>query len=139
MTLLSQSKIIVVCDLAYLNSHLLGAPREYVLHGLDLGIDCDSCWPSFSSKFLVCPGPPSILLFVPMDRVSHLTPSLLSGQLLINVQVNNTAALHDTHGHTSIHHIGITILLLFYTSSVLLGRPAGLSIPPSYSAVGLIF
>jgi hypothetical protein len=33
--------------------------------------------------------------------------------------------LHDTHGHTYIHHIGITILLLFYTSFTLLGRPAG--------------
>jgi hypothetical protein len=75
--------------------------------------------------FLVCPGPPSILLFAPMDRVSNLTPSWLSGQLLTSIQVNNTAELHDTHGHTYIHHLSITILLLFYTSSPLLGRPVG--------------
>jgi hypothetical protein len=54
-----------------------------------------------------------------------LNPFIAIWALLTNVQVNNTAALHDTHGHTYIHHIGITILLLFYTSSTLLGRPAG--------------
>jgi hypothetical protein len=53
------------------------------------------------------------LLFVPTDRISHLTPSLRSGQLLTNVQVNNITTLHGTHGHTYIHHIGITILHLF--------------------------
>jgi hypothetical protein len=69
--------------------------------------------------------PPSILLFVPTDRVSHLAPSLPPGRLLANVQVNKITAPHDTHRHINIHHIGITILLLFYTSSTLLGRPAG--------------
>jgi hypothetical protein len=109
----------------YLNSHLLGAPREYVPHGLDPGLDWASCWSSFPCVFLVCPGPSSILLFALTDRVAHLTPSLLPRRLLTNVQVNNITTLHDTHGHTYIHHIGITILLLFYTSSTLLGRPAG--------------
>ncbi len=104
---------------------LLGAPREYILHGLDPGLDWASCWSPFPSVFLVCPGPTSILLFAPTDRISHLTPSLLSGRLLTNVQVNNITMLHDTYGHTNIHHIGITILLLFYTSSTLLGRPTG--------------
>jgi hypothetical protein len=56
---------------------------------------------------------PSILLFISMGRVSHLTPSLLPGLFLTNVQVNNITTLHDTHGHTFIHHIGITFLLLF--------------------------
>ncbi len=55
----------------------------------------------------------SILLIISMDRVSHLTPSLLYRWLLTNVQVNNKTTLHDTHGHTYIHHIGITILLFF--------------------------
>ncbi len=55
----------------------------------------------------------SILLFISMGRVSHLTPSLLSGWLFTSVQVNNIIMLHDTHGHTYIHHIGITILLFF--------------------------
>jgi hypothetical protein len=75
--------------------------------------------------FIVCPGPPSIVLFVLTDQVSHLTPSLLSERLFTNAPVNNTSALHDTHGHRYIHHIGITILLPFYASSTLLGRPAG--------------
>jgi hypothetical protein len=101
----------------YLNSYLLGAPREYVLHGLNSDLGWASHWSSFSSVFLVCTGPPSILLFVPTDRVSHLTPSLLSGQLLTNVQVNNTAALHDTHGHTYIHQKSA---LLFFFSFTLL-------------------
>jgi hypothetical protein len=50
---------------------------------------------------------------------------LLSRRLLTNVQVNNITTLYDTHGHTYIHHIGISIILPFYTSSTLLGRPAG--------------
>ncbi len=77
--------------------------------------ECISC--------LLCPS--RILLFVPTDRVSHLYPSSLSGGLLTNVQVNNITTLHDTHGHTYIHHIGITIVLPFYTSCTLLGKAAG--------------
>jgi hypothetical protein len=56
------------------------------------------------------------LLFVPMDWVSHLTPSLLSRQLLTNVQVNNITTLHDTHKHTYIH----TSHRHYYSSSSLL-------------------
>ncbi len=53
----------------------------------------------------------SIILFFPTDRVSHLTPSSLSGWLFTNVQVYNTTMLSDTHRHTYIHHKSITILL----------------------------
>ncbi len=56
---------------------------------------------------------PSILLFISMGRVSHLTPSLLSGWLLTSVQVNNIIMLDDIHLHTYIYHIDITILLFF--------------------------
>jgi hypothetical protein len=80
---------------------------------------------SLSEYAYCCHVQPSILLFISMGRVSHLMPSLLSGWLLTNVQVNNITTLHDTHGHIYIHHIGITILLPLYTSSTLLGRPAG--------------
>ncbi len=114
--------MIMTCT--YLNSLLLEAPRKYVLHGLDPGLDWASFWSPSPNVFLVAMSP-SILLFVPMDWVSHLTPSLLSGQLLTNVQENNITTLHDTNGHTYMHHIGITILLSFYTSSTLPGRPAG--------------
>jgi hypothetical protein len=109
----------------YLNSHLLEAPCEYILHGLDQGLDRASFWSPSPNVFLVCHGSSSILLFVPRARVSHLTLSLLTGWLLTNVQVNKITTLHDQHVHTYIHHIGITILLPFYTSSTLLGRPAG--------------
>ncbi len=70
----------------YLNGFLLGAPREYILHGLNPGLNGASCWFCFPSTFLVCSGPPGILLFVLTDRVSHLTTSLLTGRLLTNVQ-----------------------------------------------------
>jgi hypothetical protein len=53
---------------------------------------------------------PSILLFISMGRVSHLTPSVLSGWLLTNRQVNNITTLHNTHGT----HIYITSALLFF-------------------------
>ncbi len=109
----------------YLNSHLLGAPCKYVLHGLDPGLDWASLWPSTPCEFHVAKPHSVLCCLSQMDRVSHITPSLLSGWLLTNVQVNNTTTLHDTHGRTYIHHIGITILLLFYTSSTFLGRPAG--------------
>jgi hypothetical protein len=52
---------------------------------------------------------PSILLFISMGWITHLTPSLLSGRLLSSVQVNN----NNVTWHTCIHHIGITILLFF--------------------------
>jgi hypothetical protein len=116
--------MIMTCT--YLNSHLLEAPREYVLHGLDPGLDWVSFWSPSLNVFLVCYGPSSILLVVLMDRVSHPTPSLLLGRLLTNIQVKNITLLHDTHGHTYIHHIGIIILLPYYTSFTLLGSPAGL-------------
>ncbi len=107
-----------------LNGHLLEASPEYVLHSLDPSLDWISFWPPSPNVSLVYYGPSSILLFVSTDRVSHPTPSLLSGQLLTNVQVNHITTLHDTHGNTYIHHINLTILLSFYTSSTLFGRPA---------------
>ncbi len=94
-------------------------------NSLDPGLDSASFWSPSLSVFLVGHSSSSILLFVPMERVSHPTPSLRSGWLLTNVQVNNITTLHDTQGYTYIHHIGITILLPFYTSSTLFGRLAG--------------
>jgi hypothetical protein len=67
----------------------------------------------------------SILLFISMGLVSHLTPSLLSGWLLTNVQVNNIITLHNTYIYIYTY---ITSALLFfsssYTSSTLFGRLA---------------
>ncbi len=78
------------------------------------------------SKCISCLSRPIQYLAVcPNGSDFNLTPSLLSERLLTDVQVNNITTLHDTHGHTYIHHISITILLLFYTSSTLLGRLAG--------------
>jgi hypothetical protein len=95
----------------YLKSHLLGAPRECVLHGLNPGLDWASFWPSTPCAFHVATPHSVSCCLSQLDQVSHLSPSLLSGWLLTNVQVNNTTKLYDTHGHTYIHHIGISILL----------------------------
>jgi hypothetical protein len=106
----------MIITLTYLNSHLFGAPCEYVLHGFDPGLDWASCW---------SPWPIQYRTVYSNGSDFSLTPSFPSGRLLTNVQVNNITMLHGTLGHTYIHHIVITILLLFYTSSTLLGRPAG--------------
>ncbi len=87
---------------------------------------------AFHSKGIsCCHASLSILVF--LDRVSHLVPSLLSRWLLTNVQVNNTTTLYDTHEHTYIHHIGITILLssflLFFLHFFHLSWQAGWSWP----------
>ncbi len=65
---------------------------------------------SSSCIFLVCLGPPSILLFVPMIHVSHMHPPLPTGQLNTSTQVNNMAMLHLIYNVT---HIYITKILLF--------------------------
>jgi hypothetical protein len=112
-----------------LKSHLLGAPREYVLHDLDSGLDwvpllatlpkCISCLPRFIQYLAVCPNGSGFAL----------NPFIAVRKLLTNVQVNNIIMLNDTHRHTYIHHISITILLLSYTSSTLLGRPLARALP----------
>jgi hypothetical protein len=101
----------------YLNGYLLEAPCEYVLHGHVPGLDWTSCWLSSISIFLVCSGPPSILLFVPTTHVSHSNPPLPAGQLNTSVQVNNMATLH--HRYT-VTHIYITFILLFIPFFILL-------------------
>jgi hypothetical protein len=106
----------------YLNSGLLRAPREYVLHGLVPGLDWASIWPHSMSMHLVAtPNPVSCCL---LQGFKFHPCLLLSGWLLTNVQVNITTTLHDTC-HTCIY---ITIVLLFissfYTSSMFLGRLA---------------
>jgi hypothetical protein len=106
----------------YLNSPHLGAPHEYILHGLDPGLDWASFWPSTPRVFHVATTH-SISCFSGFT----LTPSLLSGSLLINVQANNKTTLYDTHGHTytSHRHYYSSFLLSSYTSSTFLGRPVG--------------
>ncbi len=112
----------------YLSSCFLGAPHEYVRHGLVLGLDWTSCQFSSTCIFLVCLGPPSILLFVPTLHVSGVHPPLPTGQLNTSTQLNNMARLHliyNGHTYLRVHHINVTIHSLLHTSSTLLGRPAG--------------
>jgi hypothetical protein len=110
----------------YLSSCLLGAPCEYIRHGLVVGSDWTSCQPSPICPVLVCLGPPSILLFIPPFHVSHVHSPLPIGQLYTSIQVNNMAMLHLIHNsHTYLHRIHITIHSPLHTSSTLLGRPAG--------------
>ncbi len=59
---------------------------------------------SLSEHASCCHVQPSILLFISVGQVSHLTPSLLSGWLLTNVQENNITTLHDTHAHIYTSH-----------------------------------
>ncbi len=113
--------LIMTCTLAQPSSW---STSRICPHGLVPGLDWDSLWPPSLSMHLVAMSNP-VSLFISMGRVLHLTPSLLSGWLLTNVQVNNITRLHDTHGHIYIHHIGISILLPLYTSSIFLGRPPG--------------
>ncbi len=77
--------------------------------------------------FLVCLGPPSSLTFVTTIHISHVHPPLTMRRLNPAIQVNNTGVLHLMYtGHMyTVHHIIITIQRLLYTSSTLLGRPAG--------------
>ncbi len=76
-----------------------GAPREYVLHSLDPGSDCASCWFSFPKYTLVYSG-----------SYFTLNPFLAYWRPNTSVQVNNTSALH--HIHTDMH-MYITLILLF--------------------------
>ncbi len=94
----------------YLNSQLLEAPREYVLHDLVPGLNWVPFWPLPLSMHLVAmPNPVSYCLL----SGSGFTPDafLLSGWLLTNVQVKNTTTLLDICAHMYIHHIGISMLL----------------------------
>jgi hypothetical protein len=96
----------------YLNSHLLGAPHEYVLHGLVPGLNWVLSGLSLSACILLpCPTQYLAVYF----SGSGFTPNafLLSGWLLTNLQVNNITTLHDICAHMYIHPIGITILLSF--------------------------
>jgi hypothetical protein len=54
-----------------------------------------------------CHASPSILLFISLDRISHLMPFLLSGWLLTDVQVNNITTPRDSHRY-------ITSALIFF-------------------------
>ncbi len=76
---------------------------------------CISCMPWPIQYLNVCPNGSG---FTP-------NPFTVVGRLLTSVQVKNTTTLHDTHGCTYMHHISITILLIFYTSFIFLCRLAG--------------
>ncbi len=102
-----------------MNSCLLGAPREYVLHGLVPGLDWVNSGLSLWAYILLPCSTQYLAIYL---NGSGLTPNafLLSGWLLTNVQVNNITMLHDICAHMYTHHIGITILLFllhFFHSS----------------------
>ncbi len=84
----------------------------YVVYVLDPGLDWASIWPSTPRAFPVATPHSVSCCLSQMDRVSHLSPSLLSGWLLTNVQINNTTTLYDTHEHT--YTVYITSALLFF-------------------------
>ncbi len=100
----------------YLNDYLLEAPCKYVRQGLIHGLNWTSYQLSFTCIFLVCPGSPSILLFVPTIHVSYMHPPLPTRRLNACAQVNNMAMLHYMYMVT---HIYITFILLSIPSSYL--------------------
>ncbi len=102
-----------VCNYyTYLNSGLLRAPREYVLHGLVPGSDWAPLWPHPISMHLVATPNPGILLFIAAVQVSPQR-LLLSGWLLTNVQANITTTLHDTR-HTCIYNKLVLLFIFFF-------------------------
>jgi hypothetical protein len=109
---LTQFMYHILCT--YLIGYLLEAPREYIRHGLILGLDWAFCQFSSAYILLVCLG---ILLFVPTIHVSHTHPLLPTGQLNTGTQVNNMAVLHLIYVVT---HIYITFTLLFISLFILL-------------------
>ncbi len=90
------------------------APREYVLHGLILGIDWAPFWPLLASMYLVATPNPVFNCILTTVQVSPQR-LLLSGWLLTNVQVNITTVLHDASTHVQyIHQTSTTIHVLLY-------------------------
>jgi hypothetical protein len=78
--------------------------------------------PCLMSILLVCLGPSSILMFVPMTQVSCLP--FPASQTALHQHMNKQHG-HTTFWYTYLHHIHVTIHFLLYTSSILLGRLAG--------------
>jgi hypothetical protein len=69
-------------------------------------------WPTH--QLVICP--------VPTIHISHVNHPLTTGQLNTAIQVNNMGARHLMYnGHT----VYMVIQRFPYTSSILLGRPAG--------------
>ncbi len=89
----------------YLNSHLLGALCEYVLQLPRSRLKLIPFLASPPEHASCCHVQPSILLFISVGRVSHLTPSCCLGgfSLLTKVQVNNITSLLDTHMCTYVY------------------------------------
>jgi hypothetical protein len=98
----------------YLNGRLLGAPRQYVLHGLNLGLNGGSCCPVSLALFLFVLSRP--VSCCSLQRLKfHAHPSILAGQFTTDVQVNNTAVPHLIHIYTHIYIKFILLSVFFFT------------------------
>jgi hypothetical protein len=108
MILYGYEHMIMMCT--YLNSHLLGAPREYVLYGLDSGLGRASFWPSTPHAFHV-PHPTRYLAACPkwIRFHTYLLHCYLGGFSLMYKKT--TQQRYMTHMET---HIYITSALLFF-------------------------
>ncbi len=99
----------------YLNSDLLEAPCEYILHGLIPSLNWAPFWPHPMSMHLVATAS-SISCCLLQRFKFHTQRLLLSRWLLTHVQVNITTTLHDTR-HTCIY---VTLVLLVSRSARLM-------------------
>jgi hypothetical protein len=105
----------------YLNSSLLVIPCEYVLHGLVLGIDWTPFWPLLTSIHLVATANPVFNCLWHRFKFHPNVFCYLVGFSRMSSKHHNDATRYRAH---SIHHTSITIHVLLYTSSILLGRLA---------------
>ncbi len=102
----------------YLNSHLLGAPREYVLHGLNPELNWGSHRPASWVFFLCVLAHPASWCLLQCLKF-HAHPSLLAGQFNTDIQVNNTAMPHfGTHIHTSTSQCYYSFSSLYFFHSL---------------------
>ncbi len=110
----------------YLNSGLLVAPSEYVLHGLALGVYWTRLWPLLTSMHLVATPDPVYSCLWQRFKFHPNVFCSLGGFSLMYVQVNITTTKYDTW-RTLIYitlQLPFIHIILLHTSSILLGRLA---------------
>jgi hypothetical protein len=121
--------IILMYILYILERLSLAVPRKYVHSGLVLGLDWTLCHLS-SILYLSCLSWPTHQLVVCSNGLyftnKHVHPPLTTRRLNTAIQVNNMGARHLMYnGHIYGTSHTATMHSFFYTSSTLLGRPAG--------------
>jgi hypothetical protein len=98
----------------YLNGSLLAAAREYVLHGLDRGLN-RTLASSLSQVYSCLLRPTQHLAVCSNGSCFTLNLFLAHRRPNTNVQVNNTLALHHVQTDTQIYITSILLFIFFLT------------------------